>query len=579
MSAAAAPLPVRRREDLVIREQWYRGVRHWCVKDPVARSYAHLRDEEFAVLSLLDGRATAASVRAAFARAFPGRSLPAAVLGRFLADLRAGGLVVAPPGPAAAGVGKAWAKKAARLPTALLALRFRGFDPTALLDALYGPLRFLFSAPFLLASVGLCLSAVGLAVARAGDVAAALPDAGAFLSAANLPWLLATLAGVKVVHELAHGLTCRHYGGECRELGVMLLVFAPCLYCDVSDSWLLASRRKRIAVAAAGVLAELVIAAAALWLWWVAEPGLFRTLCLNAAVVCSAGTVLFNGNPLLRYDGYFVLSDCAGDPEPRRPREGGVGGRRSPGRSSVAATPATADGLPPRAERVRGCWGTGRRRLAYRVFLAVVIAWLLFAVLTPLGPAPAGVGDGDSPAGWRWRPRRFSSAGRGLAGAVGGWRGRAGGPRGRGDRAGRRRSGRGGPWRRRRSSADWLAAVVVLVPLPEDVTAPAALRPAGAVGRLRGRRRDADGRASSPGDRVAAGDPVAVLSDPALERAVEEVRGPPRRRANWRADERRRAAALVDPAAAAEAAAERRRSLANLRAQLDRRLSEDFARC
>ena len=89
----------------------------------------------------------------------------------------------------------------------------------------------------------------------------------------------------------------------------MLLVFTPCLYCNVSDSWMLASKWQRIAIAAAGMYVELILATSRTFLWWFSEPGLFNSLCLNTMLVCSVGTLLFNGNPLLRYDGYYILSD------------------------------------------------------------------------------------------------------------------------------------------------------------------------------------------------------------------------------------------------------------------------------
>ena len=117
------------------------------------------------------------------------------------------------------------------------------------------------------------------------------------------------LALVKIVHELAHALTCVHVGGQCHEIGLLLLVFTPCLYCDVSDAWSIASKWRRIAVSAAGVIVEVCLAAAATLLWWFSAPGAFHTLCLHIMIVCSVSTLLLNGNPLLRYDGYYVLAD------------------------------------------------------------------------------------------------------------------------------------------------------------------------------------------------------------------------------------------------------------------------------
>jgi len=112
-----------------------------------------------------------------------------------------------------------------------------------------------------------------------------------------------------VLHELGHALACKRFGGECHEMGVMLLVFTPCLYCNVSDAWMLPNKWHRAAIGAAGMIVELTLAAICTWLWWFSEPGWLNSLCLNLMFVCSAGTLLFNGNPLLRYDGYYILAD------------------------------------------------------------------------------------------------------------------------------------------------------------------------------------------------------------------------------------------------------------------------------
>jgi putative peptide zinc metalloprotease protein len=89
----------------------------------------------------------------------------------------------------------------------------------------------------------------------------------------------------------------------------MLLVFAPCLYCDVSDAWRLPNKWQRIAVSAAGICVEIVLAAIATIAWWYAQSGLVQLVALNIMIICSLNTLLINGNPLLRYDGYYVLSD------------------------------------------------------------------------------------------------------------------------------------------------------------------------------------------------------------------------------------------------------------------------------
>ncbi|MEX1223711.1 MAG: hemolysin D, partial [Pirellulales bacterium] len=101
-------------------------------------------------------------------------------------------------------------------------------------------------------------------------------------------------------------------------MGVMLLVLTPCLYCNVSDSWMLPNKWHRAAIGAAGMWVEIVIASIATFVWWFTEPGLLNYICLSIMFVSSVSTIVFNGNPLLRYDGYYILSDLMEVPNLRQ---------------------------------------------------------------------------------------------------------------------------------------------------------------------------------------------------------------------------------------------------------------------
>src|SRR5262249_13042325 len=106
------------------------------------------------------------------------------------------------------------------------------------------------------------------------------------------------------------GLSCKAFGGEVHEMGLLFLVFSPCLYCNVSDAWTLPSKWKRIIISFAGIYVELIIAAIATWVWWNTPAHPFiNNMSLSLMVVCSVSTVVFNANPLMRYDGYYILAD------------------------------------------------------------------------------------------------------------------------------------------------------------------------------------------------------------------------------------------------------------------------------
>ena len=104
------------------------------------------------------------------------------------------------------------------------------------------------------------LAALLLVAAEFDTFRSRLPTFQAFFAAQNWLWLAVTLCVTKVLHEFGHGLACKRFGGECHEMGVMLLVFTPCLYCNVSDAWMIPSKWRRAAIGAAGMYVELILA-------------------------------------------------------------------------------------------------------------------------------------------------------------------------------------------------------------------------------------------------------------------------------------------------------------------------------
>lgn len=124
-------------------------------------------------------------------------------------------------------------------------------------------------------------------------------------------WLYLLLAWMllKIVHEFAHGLVCRRYGGSVRQTGIVLAFFAPLAFVDVTDCWSFRSRWQRIHTALAGIYVELLIASAAVFFWLQTDSMVLKHLTCNVIVMASLSTLLFNANPLMKFDGYYVLSD------------------------------------------------------------------------------------------------------------------------------------------------------------------------------------------------------------------------------------------------------------------------------
>jgi len=120
-------------------------------------------------------------------------------------------------------------------------------------------------------------------------------------------WLVFPI--LKLAHELGHAFAVKARGGEVHEMGVMVLVLTPVPYVDASSAWAFRSKWQRFAVGGAGMMVELAIASIALFLWLTVEPGMFRALLYNVMLIAGISTVLFNANPLLRFDGYYMLMD------------------------------------------------------------------------------------------------------------------------------------------------------------------------------------------------------------------------------------------------------------------------------
>jgi putative peptide zinc metalloprotease protein len=130
----------------------------------------------------------------------------------------------------------------------------------------------------------------------------------------NWLWLGLCWVGLKGIHEVGHAIACKRFGGSVREAGVVLILGAPLAYVDVTSAWGFASKWKRIAVACAGIFVELFIASLAVFLWrWTDHPQWSQCLC-NLIVMATLTTILFNINPLMRYDGYFILIDLLNAP-------------------------------------------------------------------------------------------------------------------------------------------------------------------------------------------------------------------------------------------------------------------------
>lgn len=171
--------------------------------------------------------------------------------------------------------------------------------------------------PLILLLTGRGALAVWLVVMMGGILAAfenrsALMDQSqGILSLGNLPWLYVCLGSLKLFHEAGHAFVCKRFGGEVRTFGLMFLLLTPLPYVDATSSWGFPNRWHRIYVSFAGMAVEFFFAAAGALVWVNTAPGLTNSLAFNVMLIGSVSSILFNGNPLLRFDAYYMLSDFA----------------------------------------------------------------------------------------------------------------------------------------------------------------------------------------------------------------------------------------------------------------------------
>lgn len=305
---------LRVRADLGITPQKYEGKTHYVVKDPVSLRYYRFNEQEYFVVKHFDGKHTLEDAQKDFEREFRPHRLTFEDLEAFAQQLLQAGLVQHETAQA----GKTLfdkRRKQRRLQRVatfsnILYIKLPIFDPDKILRRMLRYTSWIFTWWFFAASIGLMAAAVTLVLTHFTTFYNNLPEYHEFFQWNTFLYLWIALGIVKVIHEFGHGLSCKAFGGECHEMGALFLCFSPCLYCNVSDSWTLPSKWKRIIISFAGIYVELVIAAIATFVWWNAQnyPTL-RHIALCVMVLCSVSTVVFNANPLMRFDGYYILAD------------------------------------------------------------------------------------------------------------------------------------------------------------------------------------------------------------------------------------------------------------------------------
>lgn len=317
--ARAAPAKGRalpgRRDDLVVRPV---PGNQFVVKDPVTEAYFQLGEQEWFLLSQFDSQATTATVLDAFQRQFD-EALSTEDLDEFvemaskrhlLKDSRSSRprtkTYVDSEDESWNNPDSQPSKSGKKSGQSLLFWRYNLFDPDRLFNRMEPCLRWVWSVEFFAVSC-LFIVAAGIELwSHRSAFAAAFPQALRWETAVAV-WF--TLILSTILHEFAHGLTCKRYGGEVHEVGFLLMFFTPCLYCNVSDAWLIPSKWHRLWVTLAGAWCDLCIWALATFIWRLTVPDVFVNYLSSVVLSVCGARVFLNFNPLLKLDGYYLMSD------------------------------------------------------------------------------------------------------------------------------------------------------------------------------------------------------------------------------------------------------------------------------
>ena len=298
------------RPGVVVQRQRYRGERWFVLQNPFSNQFFRLRPAAYEFVGRLRPERTVQEVWQECLTRFPDEAPGQEAVLQLLSQLYFANLLQYEQALDSAQLFERFKKRRQREISArllnLMFMRFPLLDPDRFL------VRTLPVVGKLISPVGLVLwmMLVGLGLKTVFDNWPALRLQGqGVLAPGNLPLLYAGLVLIKALHEFGHAYFCRRFDGEVHVMGVMLMIFTPIPYVDASSSWGLRSRWQRALIGAAGMIVELFVAALATQVWARTGPGTLHSLAYNMMFVASVSTVVFNVNPLLRFDGYYIVSD------------------------------------------------------------------------------------------------------------------------------------------------------------------------------------------------------------------------------------------------------------------------------
>jgi putative peptide zinc metalloprotease protein len=319
----SAPRTYKLRDDLVIRRRVFSGEVKYVVKDPLRLDYYTVDEMSYTLLSLCNGKLDLAEQAQAADRLFPNVGLNALTLLNFYETYRGFHFFEDAWERNVLLIERRRTNRAKTLKRAFanpLEIHLPAWNPDRFFGRIVKFLRPLFTVKALLVYAVVFLGAMWIMVTNADRFALGLGElwviqGKTFLGIVTL-WFI--LLFTVVLHEMGHGLTCKHFGGGVFKIGFLFLYFNPCMYCDVTESYFFENKNHKHAVTLAGGIVDLMTASIATFIWFLTPSDLFVNQVAHRVALFNGVTgILVNYNPLMKYDGYFLVADHLGVPNLR----------------------------------------------------------------------------------------------------------------------------------------------------------------------------------------------------------------------------------------------------------------------
>lgn len=302
------------RPDLIFQRQIFKGEAYYVIKDPLALTYFRLQPEEAYLLQLLDGKKNLKTIIEDFNQEFPEAQRTPQEIAQFCNQLASSGLLNI--------AARSFVEFARRKPKSfnslfmlwvkiiskILFFKIPLLDPSPWLGKMVHAIRFVWHPYFVWSCVAFYTFTLAWVFGHWSAVEVYINKVS-FFSPESIGLMWATMLVVKTCHEFGHATTCRRFGGEVHEMGICFICMMFCGYVDASDGWMMRKKSHKIYTTIAGIFVEFMIASIAAYLWYHLSSGLLKGLMFYAMTIASFNTVVFNMNPLMKFDGYYVIAD------------------------------------------------------------------------------------------------------------------------------------------------------------------------------------------------------------------------------------------------------------------------------